>query len=73
MDKKQIVVQCELRNGNGVYVAFIPKQFAQMGKLIRIDDMEGVWKVTQIYTSKYLAEANQDSQDYKHHRKFSDA
>ena len=73
MSDKETVVQCEMRAGDRVHVAWIPKRFAVKGKVLRIDPIEGDLTVTAIYSSMDVSEANDRSQDHAHHREFSDA
>lgn len=73
MTEKETVVQCDLRDGDRLYVAWIPKRFAVKGKRLAIDGMPGDWVVAALYASLDIKEANERSQDHAHHREFSDA
>lgn len=70
-------VQCHLQKGNTHHMAWIPEQFANVGKYIKIKDDNDSWD--DGWQVKYASEnvldalaANQASQMYKKTRKASD-
>ncbi len=54
------------------HVAWIPKKKAVVGKWLRIDTMQGNWRVEEIWGTKQTATAVERSQDYKNQRGVSD-
>jgi hypothetical protein len=63
--------QCLLFRGS-FQIAFIPEQFAKVGKYLRINDENG-WKVVEVFklrlSEDYLMEVERE---YLHHRKVTD-
>ena len=72
MAKTENVVQCKMQSGKHWYTAWIPQKFAVRGKLLTIDTMPGHWLVIDVYSSMEIGEANDRSQDFAHHREFTD-
>lgn len=64
--------QCALQKGDSHHMAWIPEQFAVVGKFIKIKEDDG-WEVKFVSDGTRTAEeANQASQLYKKTRKASD-
>jgi hypothetical protein len=80
MSKNQTYTQCTYTqpasttdtNAVRVGVAWIPSQFAEVGRKIRIDGKLGVWTVTGVGSTKSAEHAIADSRDYLNMRKVSD-
>lgn len=78
MSKEQTYTQCTYvqpaPNLSGVWIdtAWIPSEFAEVGRRIRIDGKEGVWTVTQVGSTKSERDALADSRDYLKMRQVSD-
>ena len=73
---KQTYTQCAYKQIIGDTIlrdrAWIPTQFAQVGKKIRVDGRGGVWTVTEVGSVKSEKDANADSRDYLKQREASD-
>ena len=75
---KQTYTQCTYTqpvpsmNGLRIDTAWIPSEFAEVGKTIRIDGKPGVWTVTQVGSTKSAEDAMADSRDYLKMRSVSD-
>jgi hypothetical protein len=61
-------VQCELKQGDKVQVAWIEERGASVGKNVEIKDDSGRWDVTAVYNSidsKSLQEFQSNSRNFK--------
>lgn len=69
-----IYTQPVTSNTNAIRVgtAWIPTQFAKVGKKIRIDGKDGVWTVTGVGSTKSKEYAERASRDYLKQREASD-
>lgn len=76
MTKEQTYTQCkyaqETATGKKFDVAWIPSNFAKVGKKIRIDDKDGVWTIESVGSTKSAKTAMEDSRDYLKQREASD-
>lgn len=54
------------------HVAWIPSQFAVIGKRLFIEDMPGIWEVIERYETKEKEYVEARSRDYLNQRKASD-
>lgn len=59
-------------NALRIGTAWIPTEFAKVGKRIRIDGKEGIWTVTAVGSTKGEKAAMADSRDYLKMRQVSD-
>jgi hypothetical protein len=65
--------QCILEKENKKTTAYIPEKFANLNKLIKIDELEGSWKIIEVSDQRKTShEMNIISQNYKRTRKTSD-
>jgi hypothetical protein len=72
--KDEYYVQCELRSGKAQDVAWIPGQFAEIGKILKIDGYKNGWIVSEVFETekKTRKEVNVKSRDYLKQREASD-
>lgn len=63
--------QCELRRGTQVDIAWIPAEFAVVGKILEVKGING-WVVKSVGGSMTQDEANQRSRDHTRQREASD-
>jgi hypothetical protein len=71
--KSEMMTQCLMTNEVGFrYVAYIPSKFAEVGKIIDIDDVAEGLTVEAVYHSMPYHVVNERSQDYKKTRQASD-
>lgn len=65
--------QCKLRsNGSLEHTAWIPSQYAKIGKIIRLKDMPHIWEVVEVYATRTLDEVRARERDHLNQRKASD-
>lgn len=55
----------ELRDRR-VHTAWIPSEMARVGKVITIDGMTGVWRITERYESKPAEYVEAKAREHKH-------
>jgi|HubBroStandDraft_6_1064221.scaffolds.fasta_scaffold811652_3 hypothetical protein len=64
--------QCEMKRGAGTKIAYIPVQFAAVGKVLKISGSDG-WTVTKVgryrRSGQYLSDHDYT---YRHHREVTD-
>lgn len=75
--REENYTQCKLRKDNTYQTSWIPSNFAQVGKVVKLRDEEtGIWTdgwiVEATYSSRTWKEVNVASQLHKHQRKASD-
>jgi hypothetical protein len=63
--------QVRLKKNNTICQAWIPEKFAKKGKVIKLKNEDG-WIVTDVYFRMESTLVNDNSQDYKSHRKATD-
>tara|TARA_Y100000310_G_scaffold307018_1_gene348765 strand:- start:44597 stop:44830 length:234 start_codon:yes stop_codon:yes gene_type:complete len=68
---KNTYVQCKLKKGDTYKTAWIPKKYSIIGKFIKILDDDG-WEVIEQYSTLDGETVNNNSRDYKNHRKATD-
>jgi hypothetical protein len=72
------LTQCLLFSDDNVsvLVSWVPKEFAKVGKRVKINDkgVDGIFTVKDVYLSSTMDEKSviENSQDYRRTRKFSD-
>jgi hypothetical protein len=67
--------QCKLQNNRVVTVAWIPEKFAKKGNTIKLkikDKWYDGWEVLNVYNRMSSKVINENSQNYKKHRKATD-
>jgi hypothetical protein len=67
--------QCELRRGNFTQVAWIPSEYATVGKYLKLKyngTWNDGWKVEQLGSFQDSDFTRERSQDYKNMRKMTD-
>jgi hypothetical protein len=64
--------QAEMASGSHRHIAWIPSQFAKIGRELRIDGVAGIWRVTARYDSQPADWVEARSRDYLHQREASD-
>lgn len=70
---KNMMTQCRMAKADGShYTAYIPSEFAVMGRVLDIDDVATGMRVVDVYHSLPYSVVNERSQDYKKTRQASD-
>lgn len=72
MTKSDTMIHCLLTWWGAKYHCWLPKKYATIGNVIRIDGFDHNWTVADAWTELPTAVVLERSQDYKKTRKASD-
>jgi hypothetical protein len=64
--------QCEITHEQSKIVCYLPDKYSFKGMHIRVDGLEGRWRVNKVFFPIDSSEINRESRKYKIQRKASD-